>query len=165
VDIISPWQIQVLIPSLSKETLGLQRASKDFIDQLSPCQCRKRVVEILKKGGLGDYFLHGGAGASSFDIFSHHCYVYLNLHMEPAMPMSFEPLVPHLALLRSYETNPVWSLGRLMEAYLVTRQPRADRAIYGASHISSQAAASTSNQPQLAKNNPKRISGPPNHQW
>lgn len=60
----------------------------------------------------------------------------------------FKSLVPHLPILEFYQTTPIWSLGRLTEAHLLTRQPRVDRTTHGASRVSSQVTASTSNQAQ-----------------
>lgn len=74
---------------------------------------------------------------------------------EVTKPNNFEPLVPYQALLELYKTTPIWSLGRLTEAYLLTRQPRVDPTVYGTSQVSSQAAASTSSQAQSARDNPR----------
>lgn len=70
-------------------------------------------------------------------------------------PKNLESLLPDLAILDLYETTPIRSLGRLTEAYILTRQPRVDRTISVASRVSSQGTGSTSNQAQPPRNNPR----------
>lgn len=119
------------------------------------CSCKKRINKILGRGGFGAWFSPGGAGVPSVDAYLdyslHNCNYYLN--NKSTMLQCFKPLVPHLALFELYETTPIRSLGRLTEAYLLTRQARVDRTTHGASRVSCQAAASPSSQAQLARHN------------
>lgn len=70
-------------------------------------------------------------------------------------PQNLESLLPDLAILDLYETTPIRSLGRLTEAYILTRQPRDDRTISGSPRLSSQGAGPKSNQAQPPRNNPR----------
>lgn len=79
-------------------------------------------------------------------------------------PKNLESLLPDLAILDLYETTPIRSLGRLTEAYILTRQPRVDRTISVTSRVSSQGTGSTSNQAQPPRNNPRSEELTPNHQ-
>jgi hypothetical protein len=133
--------------------LERRRASEGYLGTLglrSLCQRKKRNDEIQEIGDLDDYI--SSFADSSLDGFGEHCYLITCPREETIKPKHFESLVPHLALLQTYQTTPIWSLGRLTEAYLLTRQPRVDRTIYGASRIPSQAAACTSNQAQPTRN-------------